>query len=320
MREISIDEKPNAFPVFSFLPYGVTRSGKTHWAATMPRPLIIADISESGYKTILNMDRSMWFEPDVEPIVIGIDAMNDIAQLMQPGGRVDMLINSGRIKSLVFDAFTYYCDFFLAHLTRIDTKNDNRKIYGDLGKHLREVRTICGTKGINQAYCCLEEPPDTEAGTKGLPQIPGGQKGKFAGGVDFLWHATFRNVIEKGAVVGAVREMRTKPDGPWIAGNRLGMNADVLPDPFIGTYSDLLAVLGYDVDALRATLKPIKSIVVPKMVTVAPAAPTPPVIAAKPATPIARPTAPIARPVQQNNAPRPNNNPASKVVTPPQAK
>lgn len=321
MRDISFNEPPNKLPVFSFLPYGVTRSGKTHWAATLPRPFVIADIAESGYKTIFNMDRETWFEPDVEPIVVGIDQMNDIIQLMQPGGRVDLLINSGRIKSLVFDAFTYYCDFFLSHLTRLDTKDDNRKVYGNLGKHLREVRTICGAKGINLVYCCLEEPPDPELGTKGLPQIPGNQKGKFAGGVDFLWHAKFRDIIEAGKVVGTKREMRTRPDGPWIAGNRLGSSADLLPDPFIGTYTEFLEMLGYDVELLRKSLVPIKSI--KSLVFDAPKASAPAVQAAPPI--VARPAvAPVvARPIVSrsinNAAPRPSNVPAPK-VTPPQAK
>jgi hypothetical protein len=310
MREISMTQPATQIPVFSFLPYGVTRSGKTHWAATLPRPLIIADVAESGYKTILNMDREQWFEPDVEPLIIGIDQMSDIANLMAANGRVDQLIACGRIKSIVFDAFTYYCDMFLAFLTRLDTKGDNRKIYGDLGKHLRELRTITGSKGVNVAYCCLEQPPDAEQGTKGLPQIPGNQGGKFAGGVDFLWHAKFRNVIDKGQVVDVVREMRTRPDGPWIAGNRLGQNADMLPDPFVGSYSDLLAVLGYDVEVLRKSLKPIKSIIVPKFVAPAP-------VAAPATPPVAKPVAsPVARPV--NNGTRPNV-PAPK-VTPPQAK
>lgn len=300
MRDISLNEPPSKLPVFSWLLYGPTRSGKTHWAAGLPRPLIIADIAESGWKTVKSMDRSMWFEPDHEPIVIGIDQMNDVAKLCETGGRIDQLIANGKVRSIVFDAFTYYADYFLAHLFRVQTKPDNRAAYGDLGKHLREVRTIIGNKGINVAYCCLEKPSDQDD-PKGGPQIPGNQAGKFAGGVDFLWHATYRQIIEAGKVVGSSHEMHTRQHGTFIAGHRLGIDADLLPNPFTGTYSELLTCLGYDVELLRKSIA--TRVVVPT---------ARPVVA-----PVARPTAPVARPITPAARPAlPNNNPAPKVNSP----
>lgn len=297
MRELSLAlpaSNPNAVPVNTLCIYGETRTGKTHWTSTMPRPFVIADVVESGWKTIAEMDRSNWFEPDVEPIVVGVDAMNDVSQLST---RIDQLIASKRIYSIVFDAFTFYADWFLALLIRTNPTADNRQVYGDLGKHLREVRTILGAKGVSVAYNCLVQNPEEKIPTGG-PMIPGKSASKFAAGVDFLWHSRMEAKREGGKIVSERREMRTRQYGPYVAGNRLGSRADLLPDPLVGNYADFLACLGYDVEAIRNALPPIGG-------------------------PATKP--PIARPVTKPPASAPkmtitvNTNPAPK-ATPPAAK
>lgn len=298
MRDISLDEPSNAkLPAWTFLIYGDTRSGKSYFAATFPRPYIYADIVESGYKTILSMDRSLWFEPDVRPIVRGIDQMNDIAA---DSSHLDALIAQKKVLTIVVDAFSFYVEFFLGHLMRLQTKPDNRSAYGDLGKHLREFRTIMHSKGVNVVWNCLAKHPDTDD-PKGRPLIPGQQADRFSAGVDFLWYADLEQKRVDGKIVDETRMIRTRQHKAYIAGNRLGTDAQYLPDPLIGTYADFINSLGYDPEQARKNL--------PKMLAAAP----------KP-TPIARPAVVIAKPNPVAPA-KPNQISAPKVVSvPPVAK
>jgi hypothetical protein len=258
MRDIALDEKPTALPRHTFLVYGDTRTGKTVFGATLPRPLIIADVTEGGYQSIRNMDRSQWFEPDVEPIIKGVENMNDLAQLSPV---IDDLVARNRVMSIVFDAFTFYTDFFLNKLIQNQAAAgkapDNRAAYGSLGLHLREVRTSLHLKGTNVLWSCLAKHPETDD-PKGRPLIPGQQSDKFAAGVDFLWHSRVEQKREGGKIVNTEYQLRTKQFGSYIAGNRLGVNADALPDPFVGTYADLITYLGYDVEAIRGAMPAIK--------------------------------------------------------------
>lgn len=272
MRDILLDEPPGTMPVDTFLIYGDTRSGKTEFAATFPRPLIIADATEGGYTTIKRMDRSKWFEEDRKPIVKAVDTMNDMAKLSP---EVDAMIARGEVCTIVFDAFSYYCDFYLAQLLKLQSKPDNRQAYGQLGVHLREVRTNYHAKGVNTVWLCLAKHPDADD-PKGRPMIPGQQSDKFSAGVGFLFHSRLNQIREGGKIVEERYELRTKQFGNYIVGNRLGQDAHLLPDPFSGTYTDLMEALGYDVVAIRKNLKPLAKPVTqakPVVITQRPAAP-----------------------------------------------
>jgi len=277
MRDISLNKPMGAIPCNSFLLYGDTRSGKTQFAATFPRPLIIADVTEGGYETVSTMDRSLWFEPGREPIVKGVENMNDLAALSP---WVDAQIKLGNIYTIVFDAFSFYCDFFLAQLTRANPTIDNRKLYGQLGVHLREIRTNYAAKGIAVVWLTLAKHPETDD-PKGRPMIPGMNSDKFAAAVDFLFHTTKEQIRDGGKIVGERYDVHTRPHGPYMAGNRLGAKADMLPNPFNGTYADLITHLGYDPELIRKTLASAKPAVKPAPVITRPA---PKVVSVPPAT------------------------------------
>ncbi len=267
-------------PYHNFVADGfiVHNSGKSEFGATFPRPLIIADVAERGYETIQTMDRAKWWEPDVDPIIKGIDNIGDLAQIVafaQP------LIQSGRILSVVFDAFTFYADFYLAKLIEMNPGMDNRQVYGKLATHLQWVRNLLHQLPVNIVWSCLAAAPEAGAegqpAKAGLPMIPGSQGPKFAAGVSYLMYSRVIQKREGGKVTGETFELRTKQFNQFAAGNRLGLN--VLPDPFImGSYSDLAPHLGLDIEAMKGAMKPITGAV--------PAVRAP--------TPIARP--PIQRP------------------------
>jgi len=300
MRDISLDEEPAKLPVHTFLIYGDTRTGKTEFGGTMPRPLIIVDPTEGGYTTLKNMDRSKWFEEGVAPIVKGFENMNDLSAF-QP--ELKALIAAKRVLTVVHDAWSFYCDWFLSKIQESQTKLDNRAAYGTLGQHLRKMRTDYHSLGVNVVWNCLAKHPDSDD-PKGRPMIPGKESDKFAAGVNFLFHSRIEQRREGGKVVATEYQLRTQQFGNYIVGNREGIYAGNLPDPFTGSYSDFLAVLGYDVDEIRKSL-PTPGPIAKVTPAAAPAAASKgPVVITKASTP--RPAVPVKAT---------NNNPASKATS-----
>ncbi len=257
MRDIGIDIQPQAVPANTFLQYGDTRTGKTQFAATFPRPFIIVDIGERGYETVQTMDRSLWWEPSVDPIIVGIDTMADFALIVE---RIKPLVASGRILTVVFDAFTFYCDFYLAQLNTLMPGGDTRQIYGKLGTHLQYVRNALHQLPVNVVWNCLAAAPETgDAGTikMGGPLIPGAQGAKYPAGVNYLFYTKLVQKRDKGEISEERYEIHTRQCGLYAAGNRLG-DSNSLPNPFLGgTYESLLPFLGYDAEMIRKAMKPL---------------------------------------------------------------
>jgi hypothetical protein len=280
MREISLDDNMTDLPVVTVLTYGDTKSGKTTFAATWPRALILADAVERGYGSIKTADRSQWFEPDYKPVVIAIENLGDLVQLMAPGGRVDQMIAAGTCRTIVVDALSYLIENMLNAIIQMQTKPDNRAAYGDLGKQLRNVRTMIQSKPVSVIWNCITKHPD-EDDPRGRPSIPGKQGEAWPGACDFVFRsqATRKRELVDVEVEGTdgktkiVKQsqlsesffINTRQNGAYMAGHRLGIKADSLPDPFVGSYSDFVACLGYDVEALRKIVKqpPLKTIARP---------------------------------------------------------
>lgn len=280
MREIDLSAPSNAtMPTNTFLCYGDTKSGKTTWAATFPRPLFFSDISEHGYEALMADNwNSELFEENVPPIVWGIHKQSDLAECVE---KAKPLITSGRIRTIVIDSISFYADLYLNMILMAQEKIDMRQGYGKLGIHLRNARISIHDLGVNVVWLALAKHPDhDEQGKlkfKGRPMIPGEQADKFMAGVDYTFHFRF----DKPQPTQPGRfEMRTKEHASYIAGNRLGKRAALLPDPMIGTYSSMMQALGYDPDAIRNALPDLSKVPVIKQVASSPA--KPPVTAQKP--------------------------------------
>lgn len=286
MKTISLEE-PTTFtvPTNTFLIYGDTRTGKTVFGATFPRPLIIGDAVEGGYRSIKNMDSDRFFEPEHKPIINVVENMNDLSSALP---NIRALIAAKRVYTVVFDAWTFYADFFLTKIFAANPGGDNRQAYGTLGQHLNRMRVEFHSLGVNVVWACLAKHPDQDD-PKGRPLIPGKAADKFAAGVDFLIHSRIEQKKKDGKVIAEEYQLRTRQFGSYIVGNREGVYADNLADPFMGTYADFMTAIGYDVDAIRAAM--------PKPGTVI--APT------KPTAPPAASAKPPAAPVKKRPAPRP---------------
>lgn len=266
MREISLDDDGKEFPKFTVLSYGDSRSGKTTWAATWPRTLILADAIERGYESVKTADRSTWFEPDWKPKIIALENLADLVELCAPGGRIDQMIARGEVLTIVVDALTFLVETMLNAIIQLQTKPDNRAAYGDLGKQLRNVRTLVQSKPVSVLWNTLVKHPD-EDDRRGRPLIPGKQGEAWPAAVDFVLRPQCTRQRVMVDVVGEdgkttkqaeIQEnffISTRQNGAYIAGHRLGTKADMLPDPFVGSYNDFVTCLGYDVETLRKLVK-----------------------------------------------------------------
>jgi hypothetical protein len=302
MREISLEQPANVMPKNTFLVYGDSRSGKTTWAATFPRPLFLSDVTEGGWDSIANMDDEQLFEPGVKPIVWGIEQMADMAVAR---GKAVPLIASGRIQTIVVDSLTFYTDLYLNFLIGMQTKKDMRAAYGDLGNHLRDLRVQTHALPVNVVWLCLTKHPDDDNPIGG-PMIPGQQASKFMAGCHYVFHSRVHQEKRGQELLPPVFEMRTRKYLNYIAGNRLGGRANDLADPLVGDYGTLLQYLGYDPDEIRQSL--------PKIGAPAPARPA--VAAGTPAKPPVVAAARPAAPVVNGKAPAPVA-PRRTVVTTP---
>lgn len=294
MREISLAAPDDRLPINNFLIYGDSRAGKTTFLASFPRPIILADATEKGWESLIDYPEDKLFEPGIKPRVIAIENMADMAQAR---AQIAPLIASKQCLTVGIDSITFYADMYLAGLFGAQSKPDNRKAYGDLGVHLRDLRVKTHGLGANSAWLALAKHPEDD-NPSGGPQIPGQQASKLAASTDYIFYARHEQPKAGVKLLDPIYEMRTKKYGAYVAGNRLGGRAEKLPDPLVGTYTDFLTHLGYDVVALRASL--------PKYGTVAMSKPivTAPPIAAKPVAiikPVVKPTM-VVRPTS-NTAP-----------------
>lgn len=283
MREINLDPPPDAAPTNTFLIYGDSRSGKTTFAGSFPRPLFLADATEGGWDSLMNPPEDGLFEPSVKPLVWAIETMTDMAEAM---AKAAPLIAQGRVKTIVIDSLTFYTDLYLASLLRLQGKPDMRQIYGTLGNHLRDLRVQMHGLGCNIVWLALTKHP-SEDDPMGGPMIPGQQAAKFMAGVHYVFHARTHQEKRGQELLPMQFQVRTRKFMNYIAGNRLGALAASLPDPLVGTYATLLDALGYDIDAVRGKpVPPVAPVRAPVVARAPMLAPPRRVVPAAPAKPL----------------------------------
>lgn len=317
MREISIEanNETGEAPRLTFCAYGPTRSGKTTFAGSFPRPAFLSDVTESGYTSLVGMSDEHLFEPGVQPIVLGIEKMNDMAVAQSV---LEPFIRARMVQTIVVDSLTFYADLYLTYLFDLQGPNaNNLKAYGALGQHLRSLRVKWHQMGCNVVWLCLPSDPNEDQ-PNGLPMIPGNERGKFGASCDYLLYLR-HDRFKQGNEMTDRYEMHSQPFGKYLAGVRRSDGVPEIPSPLCGmTYAKLLQYMGYDPDATRAVLP---AYVRPKIVI--PSAPTPPVAStsAAPAASNPKPPAPVkpsaaalarpaARPAVPTNSPNVSRRPA----------
>lgn len=238
MREIDLNASTPTLTVFS---YGQSRTGKTRFAGSFPRPLFLSDVTEGGWETLRHMPDSALYEPGVRPEVWGIEKFADMPDAL---GKVRQLItsNPSRVRTLVVDSISFYQDTYLVDMERVmPRKNgevDTRALYQNLFNHLRWLMVEIGKLPINTVYLALEKAPD-DKGNPGGPLLAGksAQAAPARCGY-FFYHRVSRPTLDAPPVF----EVRTKPFERFLAGTRA---SEVLPDPLPEpTYRCLAKLLG----------------------------------------------------------------------------
>lgn len=218
MKFVSMKETPgSARSPITALSYGASRSGKTRFAATFPKPLILAEASEGGYKTIQTMPREDWYDPKVEPRVALITSADDYTQAI---AEIPAMIKGGAVETIVTDSLTFYHDLYLHYLVDKGfgvTKqgaDDMRKVYGEIARHLRDIRIRVHGFNVNVVWLCLDTAPD-EQHPLGGPMLSGQSRTKFSAGCGFLF---YHRQVRLGKNVHW--ELHTANYGPFPAGGR----------------------------------------------------------------------------------------------------
>lgn len=272
MRDINLDTAPARTTILS---YGAMRSGKTRWAATWPRPLFLSEATEGGWTTMRNMSPDAFFEPGRKPKVWAIEKAADLIASL---AKIEPMIASGEIMTVVIDSITFYSDLYYSNLVTLarnaGKQPDLRQVYGNLGDHLRYVREQYHGLLCNVIWLALEKAPNEE-NQFGGPMIPGQSAQKFAAGCDYiLYHRVFQR--DKG--LANSYEIRSRGWERYVAGGR---DEGLLPDP-IGymeehedgstifvpdctyrTFAEALALPTVDLKTIAPTITPIVAAIKP---------------------------------------------------------
>jgi hypothetical protein len=229
MRVIDVS-KPEKLRRITALSYGASRSGKTRFAGTWPRPLFLADATESGWTTLGNMDRNVLFEPNRPPVVWAIEKVTDMFQALKD---VEPMLKRGDIQTIVVDSITFYSDRFFNYAESLaGGRGDPRQLYQKLAAHLKALCEQVHALSCNVVWLALAKDPGEDQPVGG-PMLSGQNAPKFAASCDYLlYHRHF----QQGA--GPLQwEVRTRKYLNYAAGGR---DEGLLPDPlgYVTTTAD----------------------------------------------------------------------------------
>lgn len=201
----------------SSLIYGVSRAGKTVIGATFPRPVIFTSAREGGYVSVQTMDRSMWYEPDQEPIIF---AVSDLKETVPHFNEVVQLAKKGRVKTVVVELSFYSEDVVQAIGKRTDGSKDGWAKYRLLDEHIQWIDKATKGLGLRIAYNTLAVPPgDVEKKSPAGIMVAGRAiAAKLPAGTEFT---AYLRTEDKGNNQ-IDRLMHLVAYGPYPAGHRYG--------------------------------------------------------------------------------------------------
>jgi hypothetical protein len=141
----------------------------------------------------------------------------------------------GEIQTIVVDSLTFYADLFFSTLDAAARSTgrtpDNRRLYQDLGAHLKDLRIRVHMLPVNVVWLALEKSADPENPIGG-PMLPGQNAAKFAAGCDYIFYHRSYQIRPIDPVQW---EVRTRRFGQYPAGGR---DEGLLPDP-LGYYGEV---------------------------------------------------------------------------------
>lgn len=204
--------------------YGDSRSGKTEFAATWPRPLFLADAAEGGWATIHGMPRDKFYEPNRIPEVRAIETMQDmVGQIRELGDRLKK--KPGDIQTLVVDSLTFYADLVQDTLrTQMADEIAKNKwlLFDKLKNHISHMVIETHKLPVHVIWICLST---VDMDGRGGILLPGQMAKKLPALCNFFF---YQNVHQPDPNKDPLYEVHTRRCGNFPAGTRFG---DLLPDP-----------------------------------------------------------------------------------------
>jgi hypothetical protein len=118
---------------------GKTGSGKTHFAATWPKPLFLSDATEGGSATLKSMAKEtpeLFWDKAFPPEVWEIENMLEMPRLV-----TDLIGRKGSFpwQTVVVDSISIYAGRVLRELKGADPKQDGRQRYGEMSDALSSL-------------------------------------------------------------------------------------------------------------------------------------------------------------------------------------
>lgn len=240
MRETSASQ-PFTSRYVRALILGAPKAGKTHFAATAPKPLFISDAAEGGFNTVRSMDPNLWWDPKDPPIAWEIeDAFKDLPPAL---AKLEALKASGDFPygTIIIDPISIYADRVLAEMQlraslNGDKQKDNRGLYGDLANHLRVILLRFHALPCHVLWLCHVK--------DGGVALAGQTADKLPAYMDFAWLCTNTAALGKPNY-----EFHTQPYGAFsMLGGRWSVRDEAgikwgLPSPIIPSFKAVAQVM-----------------------------------------------------------------------------
>jgi len=204
----------------NMLVYGPPGVGKTTFASTAPKPLII-DL-ENGSLALLGR------EVDIAQVDTLQDARDAIKFALENG-----------YQTVVIDSITRYAELLLDEILK-ENKRDTARIqdWGEVVKRIKKLIWTLQGKNINTIFIALETEEKDEESLLKRPAVPGQLKVAIPAIVDIVG---YMRVLKDGSRVVSV-----KPSAKWYAKDRSGKLTDeVKPD-----FSYILKLIRGEADGL----------------------------------------------------------------------
>ncbi len=202
--------------IVNMLLYGAPGVGKTTFASTAPKPLII-DL-ENGSLALLGKD------VDIAQVDTLQDAKQAIKYALEHG-----------YQTVVIDSITRYAELQLEEILR-ENKKDTARIqdWGEVVKRIKKLIWTLQSKNINTIFIALETEEKDEDSLVKRPAVPGQLKVAIPAIVDIVGYLRVRN--------GGERVVSVKPSAKWYAKDRSGR----LPDEVKPDFSYILSLIRGD--------------------------------------------------------------------------
>jgi hypothetical protein len=207
-------------------------SGKTHFATTFPKPIIIGDAAEGGMDTVEAMAkkpecRALWWDPNFVPDIVAIESMMELPQF------ITSLLNkkTHTNQTIVIDSLSIYAQRVMRELKTANPTGDGRQRYGELSDALSALVARVHSLPMHVVWLCHV---DDEMQLT----VPGKATASLWAYMGHKWMTYVDTSHKKTAF-----QLHTQPfqRAAWLGG-RAGMEA--LPSPMVASFKPISELLG----------------------------------------------------------------------------